>query len=199
MSTPILYDLDLLYRNVFGGRPYNVEGENPLRDTGDQYITDLGHLLITKEHFGKELWLPVKFKELNSDLFGTSELLLPYAVVQISSKKTIVKTALAERRGTVKELFSMDDYQIKIKGFLIDDEKRIWPEKEIALLKKLNDLGEAVVLDNALTNLFLEGDNRVVIESLDIDVVEAGRNHIRPFSMSLESDSVFTLELTGDV
>jgi len=37
--------------------------------------------------------------------------------------------------------------------------------------------------------------HRVVIEHIDFPTVEGGKKNYRPFTMSLESDSVFTLEL----
>lgn len=184
----LVYDLQDLYKQTFGGRPYVINGAN-------QDVSQVSGSALTADHLGKEIWLPVKFVNLNADAFGASELLLPYSVIKISGKKTIVKTSLPERKGTVKELFNIDDYAISIKGFLIDDTNRIWPETELNILKKLWELNEAVQLDNALTNVFLDKDTRVVIEKLDLPEVEGGRKHIRPFSLTIESDSVFTLEL----
>jgi hypothetical protein len=70
----------------------------------------------------------------------------------------------------------------------------VWPERELTILKKLDDLNTAIQIDNALTNIFLDQDTRVVITALELPEVEGGRNHIRPFSMTLESDSIFTLQ-----
>jgi hypothetical protein len=183
----LLVDLQNLYRQTFGSRP-----RIPDRETGEDLSRFSGSQLLT-EHMGKEIWLPVRFVGLPSE-FGMSELLLPYTTVKITGKKTIIKTALSERKGTVKELFSIDDYKISIKGFVIDDKKRVWPEAELSVLKRLWELNESVRLDNALTNVFLNQD-RVVIESIDLPEVEGGRKHIRPISMQLESDSIFELNV----
>ena len=58
------------------------------------------------------------------------------------------------------------------------------------------------MLDNALTNIFLtdkslqlDEQRRVVIEGIELPDVQGGRERVRPFTMQLESDSVFTLEL----
>jgi hypothetical protein len=198
----LLFDLAELYRQTFGGRPYQVLNSQetpedvPFRIEGRaEDISQLSGSQLKTEYLGKEIWLPVKFVGLNAGEFGASELLLPYATVKITGKKTIVKTPLAERKGTVKEVFNIDDYIINIKGFVIDDAKRTWPEKEISILKKLYELNEAVQLDNALTNIFLDKDTRVSIESIEWPEVEGGRKHIRPFSMTMESDSIFELEV----
>lgn len=155
---------------------------------------------IWEQYNGKDIWLPTRFRHTGlgtevADVNG--DILLPYTVVKITGKKTIVKTPLSERGGTVKELYSIDDYVISIKGFLIDENNRVWPDKEIKQLKQLFCINTAIELDNALTNQFLHTDNninnRVVIDSFELPEVEGGSVHIRPFSMTLESDSVFDL------
>lgn len=197
----MIKDLGDLYRYTFGTRPYVVgEAETmppdaPIVLQGNKVeISQLSGSALTANYLGKEIWLPVRFLGLDAAEFGAAELLLPYAVVKVSSSKTIVRTPLAERKGTVKELFSADDYKIMIKGFVIDETNRVWPERELTILKKLDDLNTAIQIDNALTNIFLDQDTRVVITALELPEVEGGRNHIRPFSMTLESDSIFTLQ-----
>jgi len=198
MST-IAFDLEQLYRRTFGGKPYKVadsisgnEKETPFLINSTESTVALTSLAskLKEEHMQKEIWLPTRFFKED----GKEFLFLPYSVIKISGKKTIVKTPMAERQGTVKELFSIDDYSISIKGFLIDDENRLWPEEQLKALKELYELQQAVILENALTNVFLINSQKVVIESLELPEVEGGRKHVRPFNMQLESDSIFTLE-----
>lgn len=202
-----LFDLQELYKQTFKGRHFNIgeqqstpddsplilQGENPFGKT-DKIMSSSGKSLIQTNYRDKEIWLPVQFTGLNVGEFGASDIMLPYSVIKISGKKTIIKTPLENRKGAVKELFNTGDYSIGIKGFVIDDEKRAWPEKELNILKRLFELNESFQLENGLTNIFLEKDNRVVIQSLEFPEVEGGRKHIRPFNMTLESDSVFILE-----
>jgi len=203
----IVYDLKNLYNQTFYSKPYQVNAED--QDSFDKAFvvnaspkdfSQSNGSQLTDKYKGKDVWLPVKFVNLEPKVFGASEILLPYVTVRISNKKNIVKTSVAERSGTVKELYSIDDYSIEIKGFLIDDENRVWPEAQILQVKKFFEYPQSLNLDNALTNLFLgQKDNedhyRVSIESFDLPEVSGGRKHIRPFSMKCESDSVFTLEL----
>jgi hypothetical protein len=186
----LTFDLDKLFEIVFGTRPYRIESS----DRGKRY-SQLSGSALTEYYLGKEIWLPTRFAELNIRDYTASEFFLPYSVVKISGKKTIVKTAMAERQGTVKELYSTDDYTINLKGFFIDDKNRVWPEEDLKAFKRLFELPEAVVLDNALTNIFLERDQKVVITSFDLPEVDGGRKHVRPFNIQLESDSIFTLEV----
>jgi hypothetical protein len=195
----ITHDLQKLYRALFGSTPEVPEKEEDIYKVDGQKLSDKGSALAT-EYKGKEIWLPVKFFELDTSTNKTkSEVFLPYSVVKISARKTIVKTPLMERRGSIKEQYNIDDYQISLKGFVIGYDKSgkypIWPEEEITILRNLFETNEAIKLDNALTNLFLGADSRVIIESLDLPEVEGGRKNYQPFSMQLESDNIFTLEL----
>ena len=203
MST-IAFDLEQLFQQTFGSRPYKVPADSlTADDQGTKYLVNRKSKLtadnvgskLSEEYNNKEIWLPTRFTGLKIPDFDQGKVFLPYSVIRISGKKTIVKTPMAERQGTVKELYSTDDYSISIKGFLIDEEHRLWPGSQIRALKNLFELQNAVTLDNALTNLILEKDQKVVIESLEFPEVEGGRKHVRPFNMTLESDSIFTLEV----
>lgn len=197
------YNIEQLFKNVFGSTPYKVpELSAPVSDAGYQIngqskaISQISGSTLVTDYNGVEIWLPVWFRNLPAGIGENGALFLPYTVVKISGKKTIIKTPLTERRGTVKEQYNIDDYSISIKGFLID-QARQWPEKELRDIKALFETQQAVSLDNALTNVFLDRNDRVVIENLDIPEVEGGRNAVRPFAMQLESDAVFTLELNS--
>lgn len=197
----IVYDLNQLYRQTFGSKPHvpkvvpTANQDEPFQiSESNSNVSQLSGSSFTAQYLGKEIWLPVKFYNLDVSIFGTDKILLPYTVIKISAKKTIIKTPLAERKGTVKELYSIDDFTISLKGFVIDEANRNFPESELIVLKKLFERNEAIDFDNALSNIFLD-EQRVVIESLELPEVEGGRKHIRPFSMTLESDSVFTLDV----
>lgn len=205
MSTNQIIDLAKLYNKTFGNTPYHL----PELAQGNEAIGELYHVnsapslnvfaakggLVKEDLNGVEIMLPVRFY-----LGPTLLMYMPYVVVKISNKKVIIKTPMNERKGTVKEQYSIDDYSIGVKGFLIG-ENRQFPEAELEKLKVLYETSQAVTLENALTNIFLtdpelgqEEQRRVVIEDLDISEVQGGRIHVRPFSMNLVSDSVFTLE-----
>lgn len=197
----IAFDLQQLYYRTFGTKP-KLPGELPAANLGEfkiqgqsnsDLITSLGSNLKTV-YEGQEIWMPVRFVGLDYNVFGVTELLLPYMVISISGRKEIIKTPLAQRGGKVKEEYAIDDYTISIKGFLID-KNRVFPEKELIVLEKLFTLGESVRLDNAITNVFLKDGGAVVIEAFDLPEVQGGRTHVKPVNMKLSSDSIFTLEL----
>lgn len=199
-----ILDLGRLFEKTFGGRPYVVgkesetESFNGYRISGSrsEQLTGADGSILRESVRGVEIWFPVRF------LRGTpEEVFLPYSVVSITTKKTIIKTPLMNRRGSVKEQYNIDDYAIRIKGFLIGENQQ-FPWSQIEQLRELFELKTSLTLDNALTNIFLKNKGltpseqyRVVIENLSFPEVEGGRVNVRPFSMELENDCVFTLEL----
>jgi hypothetical protein len=219
----IIEDIQSLYQQFFGSKP-QVGGivYNTVDNGGKAVVTKPKGIEVTelpvvnaspvKLRFTNkgyplldsvkdvEIWLPTRLYNLPFAGTGGFEMKLPYSIVSISGQTNIVRTAVSERKGTVKELYNIDDYKINIKGFFIDKEKRGWPEEDIYLLKQLHESGEAFNMENALISPFLEGsglDNeeqqRLVITAFNLPEVE-GKKYVRPFSMSLESDCVFTLE-----
>src|SRR5665213_2627555 len=214
MVTPgEIIDLAKLFERTFGGKPYVVgkDGQlstdpgQPYRVTQPQGVDYYGQLVTTRGsklaemYKGVQIWLPTR-------LYVGSQPVsyLPYSVIKISGKKTIIRTPLPERIGTVKEQYNIDDYRISIKGFLIGDTIGAagFPEDDLYNLKQLYEAQTAVTIDNALTNIFLANkalnsfeQRRVVITSLELPEVQGGRKNVRPFVLEMESDSVFTLEL----
>jgi hypothetical protein len=192
------------YRRIFGGKKYNIPALSTAKDVvpgynidgirRDEQYTPKGGLLSEILN-GVEIWLPVKFY---APEFTNGVLSLPYSVVQVSMKNIFVKTPMNQRRGAVKEHWSAEDYNISIKGFLIG-ENRQFPEEEIEKLKMLHLSKRAIELSNAITDILLINEgvekDKVVIEDIDLPIVEGGRKHVRPFTMKLESDCIFTLEV----
>jgi hypothetical protein len=96
---------------------------------------------------------------------------------------------VSERKGSVKECFSIDDYKFTIRGFLIG-ENRKFPEKEIQKLRRLAETTKAVELHGGYPELFLDESCRIAIESLEFPEVQGKQNWIRPFTLNCESDFI---------
>lgn len=208
-----IIDLAKLFERTFGGKPYVIgkdgtlsnDNSVPYRVTQPQGVDYYGQLStpkgskIAEMYKGVQIWLP-------TTLYVASQAVsyLPYSVIKITGKKTIIRTPLPERIGTVKEQYNIDDYKISIKGFLIGDKivAAGFPEDDLYNLKQLYEAKTAVTIDNALSNIFLTNNDldffeqrRVVITNLELPEVQGGRKNVRPFALEMESDSVFTLEL----
>jgi len=113
-------------------------------------------------------------------------------VISISGKKTIVETPLAgnSRRGTVKELINTEDYEIKIKGVIINEKDDAYPLDEVAKLVKLFELNKSILIVNMLTDR-LE-ITQVVIRSLDLPEM-VGVQNAQSYVLSCVSDEDFIL------
>jgi hypothetical protein len=115
--------------------------------------------------------------------------------IRITGQKTIVETALAgsTRRGTVKELISVDDYQVLIRGIAINySSKLIYPEDQVKALHDLYLKNESLLIECALTNLL--GIYRLVIKSVDFPEM-VGVQHAQAYEFTCISDEDFDLEI----
>lgn len=186
----ISIDLSSVYMQAFGmdvpqtdASKIEIE-DKPLR----RPTTKLGAKLYMDDALGREHFLPVEIEGM----------LIPFAVVSIVEKKTIVSTAMPERGGSVKELISVDDYMINIKGVLINDNNE-FPDEEITALHELFGLNRSVVLRNGITDIFLNGkaNHRVVIKQISWPAV-SGIEHAKPFEIECESDMIFDLEIVDE-
>lgn len=206
----VLIDLGKLFQKYFFDKPYVIKEEAEKITEGTPYkinganaeqLTTLNGSLIKEQVKGVDIWFPTRIYNAGDSEPVIPIAYLPYSVVRITGKKNIVKTPVLYRKGTVKEHYNTDDYSISIKGFLIGNNGR-FPEAEVDNLKETYELNRSIRIDNAITNIFLTGtgiekneQQRIVIESLEFPEVEGGRINVKPFSMQLVSDFVFTLEL----
>lgn len=147
--------------------------------------SDTGSVLRKKDAQGRYYFMPVVFEHKGK------EYEIPNAVISFTGKKNIVETAMVGRKGSVKELISIDDYEISIQGIASSDD---FPEAAIAELNELYNINEAVALKCALTDIFLEEDDRVVIKSIDISDMK-GTETFQVFKIDLVTDCSFELTI----
>lgn len=174
-------DLKNLY-NTYFQKPYFVEQRT--ETTG---FTSYG-LPVKEQMLGREVFLPVTFK------CAGEQMTIACATIRVTGKKTIVKTVVAERKGTVKEQFSIGDYEFTIKGVLIGDGENL-PDTKMLFLKDIFESVKPVELHNAIADFFLDSSLYVSIESLEFPEVEGKALRHRPFTLTCESDYVNTLKV----
>lgn len=135
---------------------------------------------------GSPVFMPMKI----------GDLLLPNEpTIIINSRKNIVETALAgsTRRGTVKELISIEDWNIVIRGVAINyKSKLVYPEDEVKALRDLYERNESLEVQCALTNLL--GIYRLVIREFELPEM-TGIQHAQAYQFICTSDEDFILEL----
>ncbi len=151
-----------------------------------------GSPYYSNDENGREYFLPIT---LRSSL-GTID--LPYPVISIISKKTIIETPLTERRGTVKEFINIQDYEILVKGLIINESNE-FPESDVRMLRDIYELIEPVSIINPVTDIFLlrperKGCDLVIIKDLKFPS-SGGVKNVRPYELTLMSDEPFNLKV----
>lgn len=140
-------------------------------------VSALGHPITTQ----------VLLRKANGE-----ELDLPHApMVDVAAQKTIVSTPLTGRAGTVKELISLQDYRVTIRGFLIRPDKR-YPLAETRELNAWFKHNEALEVVSEILNEL--GIYNLVVESLDLPDPEEWMN-FQAYTLSCLSDEPLELEL----
>ncbi len=140
--------------------------------------------LNVRDHLGRQIFMPVKL----------GGFLLPNEpTITINSKKNIIETALAgsTRRGTVKELISIGDWEITIRGIALNtNSTKVYPEDMVHRLNYTYGRNEAIEIESALTNLL--GIYRVVIKSVNFPEM-TGIQHAQAYEFQCVSDEDFDL------
>lgn len=177
----IQLDLNALFQSAFGyvAMPY-PQGEfafNPVAGLENIQKNDI---------LGRPVPMPVA---LNSYT-------LPNAVIEIAGKKSIQETPLAgnKERGTVKELISVNDYKVNIKGIIVNQESDNFPGGDVSTLYELHELSEPVTIECPVTDLFFI--NQVVIKKIRLP--EINGTHAQAYEIEAISDEDFTAELLNE-
>lgn len=190
------FDLYNLYKSTFGSQPYFIKEQasksedikfNISQSERNRFSLDYTSKQIAlnkKSTIGKDIWFPVTFW-LNTK----QSIEIEACTIGVQLSKTIVKTAVSERKGTVKEQFNIDDYRFTIKGFLIG-KNRFFPEDQITALKTIFETQEHLFLKGGYPEIFLEENAQVVVTALDFPEVEGKSPFIRPFNLTCESDYI---------
>lgn len=121
---------------------------------------------------------------------------LPNPIIRLTGRKEIEETTLVERGGSVKEIISLSDYVINIKG-IIKNTDGTWPDAQLSEINDLWQQNAALKIDSVLTSIFMNGNEYAVLKSLQIPDT-AGSPQISRYEMELVSDTQFTLEIPED-
>lgn len=177
----ITTDLLQLYRTFFPG-PCAIEPKPDIDYSGTRFDAPY------REQFrGRDVFLPIHLTN------GEYEVDVPCATMRVTGQKTVIRTAVAERIGTVKETYNVGDYQFAIKGVLIAPTGKVAPDDDIYRLRMLFESTTPVQLINAISDLFMDDNRNVCITDLEFPEVEGKELRCRPFSLTCESDCVTNL------
>lgn len=158
--------------------------------------------------FDFPIWEQVSFPagtyKVGQQEFTYPELQLPPAtVVDVHRQKTVVKTPVAGRDGTVKELIGAEDWRVRIRGVITPScleknpvgDANAYPYDEVRRLRNLVQLPAALdVVAEIFTTL---GIDRLVIENLDLPRLESYPN-VQPYTLDCVSDEAVELAIKAD-
>lgn len=135
---------------------------------------------------GNEVFLPIWLIKPDN-----SKLMLQNTVSSFANKITIIETQMVNRKGSVKEEISINDWEINVKGIIVSKDYD-YPDQEVYDLNQLKEMGVALGIENARSSLLLEANEMVIIKSLNFIELK-GMKNIQPFELNLISDIPFEL------
>lgn len=198
------FSISGIFNSTFGinrGRPFDAEQaqQSAVRreqafdnlpasqdDEGTEFINMRNTLSANNPVTGAPFFMPVS---LGGITLPNEPTLL------VIGKKNILETPLvgSTRRGTVKELISVEDYDITIRGIAINyASKLVYPEDTVKQLYELFERNESLEIESALTNLL--GIYRVVIRQVTFPEM-VGFQHAQAYEFQCVSEEDFILEI----
>ena len=114
-------------------------------------------------------------------------------VIDISRAKTIVKTPVQGRTGIIKELIALGDYDIRIRGLLVNNDSYDPPEELFTQLSNLCNTVAALDVESGLFRIL--GIDSLVIERHSFPPL-VGFTNVQPYILHCVSDEPLELSIT---
>ncbi len=113
-------------------------------------------------------------------------------MVSVSGKNVITKKQVSKGRvrGTIKERWTQDDYEISIEGILMDFDGKAYPTADV---KKLRELCESASVEVSSPLFEIFSIDRMVIENYSFPFTSGPAN--QAYSISAVSDDIYKLLL----
>ena len=151
--------------------------------------------------FGLPVWSSLTFpagsyETLDGEVIEFEGLELLSVLMSVNQSKTIIKTAIQGRPGTVKEYISDGDYSISINGALFGESQDIYPEDQLIELLEVLKAPVAIKVESEFLSYF--DIDEIVIENYDCDQKKGSRN-AQPFKITALSDTPIELRNTGEI
>lgn len=112
-------------------------------------------------------------------------------LIRVTGMNRMVRTPLDGKNGSFKELFSLDDYEVSIKGIAVNEENPdMYPDKIIRQIREICEGGDAEVTCKLLSFYNIK---RLAFEKWDFPPMEGVI--WQPYEIKCYSDEPFELEL----
>lgn len=189
-STSKLNPLDL-YRKHFGFIGYPYPGTRAEQARVDILKQAASGVATQRAASAKYLGVPI-FMPCTID--GWQLPMEP--LIELGGSKTIVRTPLAGYDGTVKENMGLNDYDITIRGIVVNEDSDDYPEGDVLKLRQLLERKESLAIVSPLLGLF--NITRIAIEDLKLPG-EEGVLSYQPYQITGYSDFDVELLLRDDL
>ena len=144
------------------------------------------------DYLGNLYQCPLKIKWADESEYWT----LPFdPVISVSGKNLIVRRNVLKqaekdnsRRGTIKEVWSQDDYEVNIAGVLMGKNSEL-PEGDLRKLRRYCEARKLIEVQSDLFTLF--NINRLAIESFELPFTKGIENQM--YTIKAYSDDNFDL------
>jgi hypothetical protein len=125
-----------------------------------------------------------------------ADFMMPAAtLVDFTRAKAITKTPVLGSNGTVKELYSFEDWRIRVRGVCLNDSSRQMAKTAVEQKQQLLQWEQIAGSINVLGSLFLEKQIfAITINSASFTQLE-GKSDVIPFEFECESDERLELIL----
>ena len=210
-TTANVINLADLYKEHFSRNPYHVNTSGQVetvqevlysglkrnaRPKGTIHVNRFGIDYNKQGAYGQDIWFPIKLssninisENSKAPIFEHISVDIDACTTSVQLIKSIVRTPVIERKGSVIEVCDIENPRFTIRGFLIDKNRQV-PEQDILNLTKMFETTSPILLHGGYVDLFLAKSDRVVISDLEFPEVQ-GRNHwIRPFTLQCEADFI---------
>lgn len=144
--------------------------------------------IVRTNALGVPMRMPLEVKADGGDWW-----LLPIEpIISVVGKNIVVKRNVSKgrTRGSIKEKWSQDDYQITIEGILINYDKDAYPEEDV---KRLRSLCEGARLKVRCKLFELFSIDYIVVENFEFPMTSGIQN--QGYRISAVSDDVYKLLL----
>ena len=174
------------------GRAYDVLPTSIAQVDSSEYKPSI----LTEEQ-RQELAYNVKGVPIECPLWmrleGEEWWLLPYEpIITINGKNIITKKQVAKGkvRGSIKERWTQDDYQISINGIFINPKGTGYPSEDVKKLKRLCEAAKVQVMCPLFEVFSID---QIVIESFDFPFTSGPDN--QAYTIGAVSDDIYKLLL----
>lgn len=113
-------------------------------------------------------------------------------VITVKGKNVITRRRVAksEKRGTIKEYWTQDDYEINIQGMMMNYfQEQSYPTDDVDILRQICEARQSLRVNCELLELF--GIQQIVIEDFDLPFTK-GEN-VQGYVIKAYSDDLFDL------